>query len=362
MLKINKESSIKLNKKQVMALAVAALLVMNGTACGKKLTDDTTMSQTTTTASTTTTTTSTPETTVVTSSIKYEEEANKLYEDNKDFFVRQYGNDKEYAIKEINNIMLVITNDSETITNEDLRNTFYAMDNIFMPVNVIQQAGNYMTDEALDNDIPNVPNLGRYIEDDRAKQIINDNNAIVNNFINAMNNGTDEEKAKARELVLKRVIYFEENHDDILKELGELSNGDELALNMSFKGLVNLGGSLVTNGVLNYTDKNGVDQTMFLIADAYGAAVLNSFRFAEEEGLPYDTKEIDGAMVNGRYIEYLGPDGFERKFVTIAEKNTIEDTLAITKYDEVIYNMESEYSRISTEYYSLNSDCNTKTL
>ena len=131
---------------------------------------------------------------------------------------------------------------------------------------------------------------------------------------------------------------------------------------MSFKGLVNLGGSLVTNGVLKYTDKNGVDQTMFLIADAYGAAVLNAFRFGDEQNIPYDTKEIDGAIVNGRYIEYLGPDGFEKKFVTLAEKDTIEDTLAITKYDEVIYNMESEYSRISTEYYALNSDCNTKTL
>ena len=207
MLKINKKSNIKLNKKQVMALSLAALLAMNGTACSKKIVDETTTSETTISTTTTTLATYEPTTVETVSELKYNEEANKLYEDNKEFFVRQYGEDKEYAVKEINNIILVLTNDSETITNEDLRNTFYAMDNIFMPTYVIQTAGNYVTDEPLDY-IENAPNLGRYIQDTRAQQIINDNNAILNNFINAMNNGTDEEKENARDLVLKRVIYF----------------------------------------------------------------------------------------------------------------------------------------------------------
>lgn len=349
--------NIKLTKGKMLALALAFTMGATGlTGCKKNAeTSQTTISETTvatTTAETTVETTATE--------VSFIEEANKIYEANKEFFVNQYGEDKDYAIKEINNTLLVLTNNSKTITNEDLRNTFYAMENMFMPTNVIQGAGNYITGEPVEH-IENVPSLGQYVQDEQARKIINDNTAIINNFINALNNGTDEEKANARTLLLQRVVTEEENLDEYY-HFGELSNGDELALNMSNKGLVNLAGSLVKNGVLFYTDAKGVDQTIFLIADTRGAAILNTFRFAEEDGAPFDTKVIDGATVNGRYVEYLGKDGFVREFVTQAEKNTIEDTLAITKYDEAVIAMENEFSRISTEYYELNGNCDTKTL
>ena len=359
MIKINNKSKLfKLTKKQILATILAFSMATSLGACkrAEKKADVTT---TETTVETTVTPTTTPSTDPVVI-VDYEAEANKLYEENKEFFINQYGNDKEYAIKEITNTILVITNNSETITNEDLRNTFYAMDNMFMPTNVIQTAGNYITDEPIEY-IANVPNLATYIEDDQAQEIVNENTAIVNEFIDSMNNGTEKEKEDARILVLQKAATLEEELDE-KNQLGELSNGDELAINMSNKGIINLAGSLVVNGVLNYTDRNGVNQTIFLIPDTYGAAVLNTFRFAEEAGAPYDTMEIDGVIVNGRYIEYLGPDGFEKKFVTQAEKNTIEDTLAITKYDEAVTALENEYSRISTEYYMLNNDCKTLTI
>ena len=47
---------------------------------------------------------------------------------------------------------------------------------------------------------------------------------------------------------------------------------------------------------------------------------------------------------------------------TARHNYTIEDTLAITKYDEAVIAMENEFSRISTEYYELNGNCDTKTL
>ena len=360
MTKINKNNDIKMTKKQLMALALAFSMAGSVAACKKtEETVPTTSYVAPTTTTTTVETTIETEPTIIENGLVYEEEANSFYDDNEAFFVNQYGEDRETAIKEINNTILVLTNNSETITNEDLRNTFYAMDNMFMPTNVIQAAGNYVNGEPIES-FENVPNLGKYIMDEQAKKIINDNTAIINNFIDAMNNGTDEEKEAARNLLLQRVVLVEQNLDEYYY-LGELSNGDELALNMSNKGLVNLAGSLVQNGVLNYTDQNGVDQTMFLIADTRGAAILNTFRFAEEEDTPYDTQTItvDGVQttVNGRYVEYLGADGFVREFITLAEKNTIEDTLAITKYDEAVNYIENEYSQISSEYYALNEDC-----
>lgn len=351
---------IKLKKKELLSLVLAFTMAGSIAACKKtEETVPTTSYVEPTSVTTVAETTTTPTETTVSTGLVYEEEANNFYDENEAFFINEYGDNREYAIKEINDAILVLTNQSETITNEDLRNTFYALDNMFMPTNVIQGAGNYVTGEPIET-IQNVPNLGKYIQDEQARTIINDNTTIVNNFINAMNNGTDEEKENARNLVLQRIILVEENPDEYYY-LGELSNGDELALNMSNKGLVNLAGSLVQNGVLNYTDTNGVDQTMFLIADTRGAAILNTFRLAEEQGTPYDTQiiTVDGVQttVNGRYVEYLGPDGFIREFITLAEKNTIKDTLAITKYDEAVIYMENEYSRISTEYYALNSDC-----
>ena len=115
-----------------------------------------------------------------------------------------------------------------------------------------------------------------------------------------------------------------------------------------------------------YKDVNGVEQTMFLIPDTRGAAIINTFAFAEEDGIPYDTKEItengEKVLVNGRYVEFLGANGFERQFVPVAERNTILDTLAITKYNEATEYLENDLSRLSSEYYSLNGDCDTKTL
>ncbi len=358
---------LKLNKKQLGALVLAFTMAGSISACKKnnKTVATTTTAETKSTIETTVPTTK--ETTVVettTTTVDYKDEATSFYEANEAFFINEYGNDKEYAINELNDIILVLTNNSETITNEDLRNAFYAMDNMFMPTNVIQAAGNYITEEPIEH-VENVPNLGRYIQDDQAKKIINENTAIVNNFINAMNNGTDEEKANAKTLLLQRVATIEENLDEYYY-LGELSNGDELALNMSMKGLVNLAGSLVENGVLNYTDVNGNGQIIFLIPDARGAAIINTFAFAEEDGIPYDTKEItengEKVLVNGRYVEFLGANGFERQFVPVAERNTILDTLAITKYNEATEYLENDLSRLSSEYYSLNGDCDTKTL
>ena len=363
---------LKLDKKQLVSLALAFAMATSMAGCKKDETKATLPTSAVTNVTTVPTTTSTSETTetVVEDGLKYEEEANNFYDANEAFFVNQYGNDREYAIKEINNTILVLTNDSETITNEDLRNTFYAMDNMFMPTNVIQAAGNYVTEEPIEN-VENVPNLARYIQDDQAKTIINDNTAIVNNFINAMNNGTDEEKEIARNLVLQRIITVEENLDEYYY-LGELSNGDELALNMSMKGLVNLGGSLVQNGVLNYTDTNGVQQTMFLVPDIRGGAILDTYYFAEEEArmnnseVQYDsqTLNINGVetTVYGIMVSYLGENGFVTEFVPREEKETIEDTLVITKYKEATTMMQNEYSRISTEYYALSEDCNSYTL
>lgn len=347
-------------KKEIIALALAASMTGSMAGC-KKAEVDPGISVITNPTTTTTTTVAPTETTAATTvTPTYETEANALYEEYKAYFQNQYGENKEYAIKEIKNVIMILSNKSETITNEDLRNAFYAIDNMFMPTNVIQAAGNYITGEAVEH-VENVPSLGRFIQDPQARTIINENTCMVNNFIDAMNNGTPEAKEAAKILLLQRVATIERDLDEYY-HLGELSNGDELALNESNKGLVNLAGSLCENGVLKYTDEEeGVKQTIFLIPDTYGAAVLNTFRLAEAEGTPYDTQtiKVDGkkTTVNGRYVEYLGPKGFTRKFVTLAEKNTIEDTLAITKYDEAIYALQSEYSRISTEYYKLNNGC-----
>ena len=349
--------NIKLTKGKMLALALAFTMGATGLAGCKKNaeTSQTTISETTVA---TTTTETTVETTAT--EVSFVEEANKIYEANKEFFVNQYGENKDYAIKEINNTLLVLTNNSKTITNEDLRNTFYAMENMFMPTNVIQGAGNYITGEPVEH-IENVPSLGEYVQDKQARKIINDNTAIINNFINALNNGTDEEKANARTLLLQRVVTEEENLDEYY-HLGELSNGDELALNMSNKGLVNLAGSLVKNGVLFYTDAKGVDQVKPLIPDMRAAAIINAYVFGEQDGIPYDTKEIDGVTVNGRFVEYLGADGFVREFISQTEYKSIRDAIAVIKYEEAVTRMENEYSRISTEYYELNGNCDTKTL
>lgn len=355
----NNDKNMSLTKKQLLAIITTFAIAMSGsTLAGCKKAEGTTV--TTSTATETSETIPTPTPVVISMDSICAEMAKKFYDENKDFFVNQYGENREYAEKDIKNALLVLSNSSETVTNEDLRNALYALDNMFMPTNVIQAAGNYMTNEPIEK-FERVPSLGKFIQDKQAQQVINDNTAIINQFIDAMNNGTDEEKANARLLVLQRIATVEQDLDEYYY-FGELSNGDELALNMSMKGLTNLAGSLVKNGVLNFTDKNGVDQTMFLIADTRGAAILNTFRFAEEDNAPFDTKEIDGVTVNGRYIEYLGPNGFVREFVTQAEKNTIEDTLVITKYDESIKGLENEFSRISTEYYELNKNCDTKTL
>ncbi|MBR4830412.1 MAG: hypothetical protein IKZ96_01420 [Bacilli bacterium] len=354
--KDNKMNKIVMTKKELLALVLAFTMAATPLTGCKKNTESTMTSETTTvmTSVEPTTTTKNDDT------VSYIEEATKLYEANKDFFVNQYGENKEYAIKEINDVLLIIKNNSKTITNEDLSNALYAMDNMFMPTNVIQAAGNYVTEEEIAH-VENIPSLGQYVEDKQAQTIINENTALINNFIDKMNNGTAEEREAAKKLLLQRVVLVEENLDEYYY-LGELSNGDELALNMSMKGLINLAGSLLENGVLYYTDKNGVDQTKPLIPDAYGAIILNDFRLAEQEGTPYDTKEIkdgDGVVtVQGRYVDIFG----ERKFVSLAEKNLIEDILAITKYDEAILYLENEYSRISSEYYSLNGNCDNKTL
>lgn len=356
---------LEVNKKQIGALLLAFTMAGSMSACKSnkdesvKTTDTTsTIIETTvetTTKATTTTAATTTESTVVENKLKYLDEAESFYEANKEFFVNEYGNDKEYAVKEINDIILVITNDSETLTNEELREAFYAMDCIFMPTNVIQASGNYITGEPVEK-IENVPNLARYIQDDQAKAVVNENTAVINNYINALNNGNDEERAKAKELLLQKTVTNEQNLDEYYY-LGEISNGDELALNMSMKGLVNLSGSVVENGVVKFKDANGVDQIIFLIPDTRGAAIINTFAFAEEDGIPYDTKEIDGATVNGRYVEFLGANGFEREFITVAERNTILDTLAITKYNEATEYLQNDFSRISSEYHLLNPDC-----
>ena len=352
---------LELNKKQAGSLILAFTMASSLVACSdSKDTTTTTTGATTTTAVETTVEATSVETTAaettVAETLKYESEAFDFYNENIDFFVNQYGNNKEYAIKEINDAILILTNDSKTITNEDLRNDLYALNSMFMPENVIQAAGNYITDEPIEK-VENVPNLSRYISDPQAQKLINENTIIINNFINALNSGNKDEMDKAKKLLLQREITMEENLDEYYY-LGELSNGDELALNYSNRALTNLAGSVVKNGVLNYTDKNGVEQTMFLIPDTRGAAILNTFRFAEEAGAPFDEKEINGVKVYGRYIEYLGADGFVKEFVTQAEKNTLEDTLVITKYDEAIKYMQNEYSRLSAEYHALNSDCN----
>lgn len=345
------EKKFTMIKKQMLAIALTFSMALTGLAgCKKAEPSESTVE------STIETTVELPtEPTVTVADMTTE--ANKLYEANKEFFINLYGEDKEAAIKDINNALLVLTNNSKDINDEDLRKAFYALDNMFMPTNVIQAAGNYLTNQEVEH-VDKLPDLGQYVKDDEAKAIISVNTEIVNNFIGALNSGTEEEKANARILLLQRVATIEENLDEYYY-LGELSTADELALNMSNKGLVNLTGSLVVNGVLNYTDVNGVNQTRFLIADTRGAAILNTFRLAEADGAPFDTKEIDGATVNGRYVEYLGPNGFEREFVTQAEKNTIEDTLAITKYDEAIVMLENN---IADQNNHMSDDCNSKTL
>ena len=345
------EKKFTMLKRQAITLAVVSAMGLTGlTGCKKAEPSESTVE------STIETTVELPtEPTVTVADMTTE--ANKLYEENKEFFINLYGEDKEAAIKDLNNALLVLTNNAKNINDEDLRKAFYALDNIFMPTNVIQAAGNYLTNQEVEH-VDKLPDLGQYVKDNEAKAIISVNTEIINNFIGALNNGTEEEKANARILLLQRVATIEENLDEYYY-LGELSTADELALNMSNKGLVNLTGSLVVNGVLNYTDANGVNQTRFLIADTRGAAILNTFRLAEADGAPFDTKVIDGATVNGRYVEYLGPNGFEREFITQAEKNTIEDTLAITKYDEATVMLENN---IADQNNDMTDGCNSKTL
>ncbi|MBR4350973.1 MAG: hypothetical protein IKP98_01980 [Bacilli bacterium] len=352
--KDNKMNNLVMNKKQMLVLALAFTMGLTGlTGCKKNVeTSQTTLA---TTAITTVGTSATE-----TTEVNFVEETTKLYEANKDFFINQYGDNKDLAIKEINNTILVLTNNSKTITNEDLRNTFYAMEGYFMPANVIQGAGNYITGETVKH-IDNVPDLSVFIQEEEAQALVRDNTIAINNFIDKLNNGTEEEKAQAKKLLLQRVVVIEDDLDEKY-HLGELSNGDELAINMSNKGLVNLAGSLVKNGYLYYTDKNGVDQVKPLIPDMRAAAIIDAYVFGEQDGIPYDTKEIDGVTVNGRFVEYLGADGFVREFVSQTEYKSIRDAIAVIKYDETITRMENEYSRISSEYYALNGDCNTKTL
>ena len=341
-----------MTKKQLMAVILAFTLGVTGLAGCKKNTDSSETSFEPTTTTTIEATEPSSEPTVA----NMMDEANSLYEANKDFFVNQYGDDKEAAIKDINNALLILSNNAKDINDEDLRYAFYALDNMFMPTNVIQAAGNYFTGKEYDH-IDNIPNLGVYVKDDAAKAIIIDNTKKINKFIDELNNGTEESKEAARKELLERVIDIQLNLNRYYY-LGELSTGDELALNMNFKGLVNLTGSLVVNGVVRYVDNDGVEGEIPLIADARSAAILNTFRFAEIDGAPFDTMEIDGAIVNGRYIEYLGPNGFEREFVTQAEKNRIEDDLAITKYDEATVLVENKIA----EQNNYLSDCEPKTL
>ena len=356
---------LRLSKKQLAALATAFTIAGSTVACKsnkKELSDSSTTTKVTSVETTTepTTVATTVETTKVEEQgLKYADEAESFYNANKDFFVNEYGNDKEYAIKEINDVILVITNDSETITNEDLRNALNAMDNMFMPTNVIQAAGNYVTDEPVEH-FESVPNLGRYIQDDQAKQVINDNTAILNNFIKALNGKDEKEIETAKNLLLQRVITVENDLDEYYY-LGELSNGDELALNMSMKGLVNLAGSIVENGVLDYTDANKVAQSIYLIPNARDAAIINTFKDAANNNIEFETQKIvkDGVetTIIGRNVEMLSPEGFKMVFVSLAENNRILDTLAITKYVDSVEFLENDFSRISAEYHSLNGDC-----
>lgn len=344
-----------MTKKQLMAVILTFALGVTGLAGCKKNTDSSETSfepTTTTTIEATEPTETSSEPTVA----NMMDEANTLYEANKEFFVNQYGDDKETAIKDINNALLILSNNAKDINDEDLRYAFYALDNMFMPTNVIQAAGNYFTGKEYEH-IDNIPNLGVYVKDNAARAIIIDNTDKINKFINELNNGTEESKEAARKELLESVVDIETNLNKYYY-LGELSTGDELALNMNFKGLVNLTGSLVVNGVVHYVDKDGIENEIPLIADTRSAAILNTFRFAEIDGAPFDTMEIDGAIVNGRYIEYLGPNGFEREFVTQAEKNRIEDTLAITKYDEATVLVENKIA----EQNNYLSDCEPKTL
>jgi hypothetical protein len=354
-----KDFKLVFKKSTAMAIALSFLLAAG---CNKKIVEST--SESTTNTTTIETTNETNETTAVVNNnvLKYEEEANKFYEENRDFFVKEYGTDKDLAVKDINNTILVITNDSETITNEDLGKTFDAMDRMFMPTDVRQNAGNYMTEEPLD-DSEHLPNLSRYVQNDEAKDIINTNTIVINNLVDALNSGDLDKIAQARKDLLARVAYIEKEHDDLLKDLGEISDGDEYTLNLSFKGLVDLGGVLVLNGRLTYT-YNGDEQTIALIPNAYEAAVLEAYRSGQENNVPYDTQfdTTTNTTINGRNVEYLGADGFEKDFVPVSEKERIEDTLAITKYKEAIYMLEGKFANISAEYYSLNSDCITKTL
>lgn len=360
---------MKINTKDfklVVTKAVAAtmtLVCMITAGCNKKIVETSSESSSYETTTTTTTTTEPTQSSAVVNSnvLKYEEEANKFYEDNKDFFIKEFGTDKDLAITAINNTILVLTNDSETITNEELGKTFDAMDRMFMPTDVRQNAGNYMTEEPLDQS-KKLPDLSRYILNEKAKEIVNANTIIINNFVDALNSGDTERIEKARKDLLERVAYIEDEHDDCLKDLGETSMGDEYALNMSFKGIVDLAGVLVVNGRLTYIDKNGVEKTRALIPNAYESAVLEAYREGTENNIPYDTKLIDDVTVTGRYVKYLGADGFEDIFVSVSEKDKIEDDLAITKYKDAIYMLEGKYSNISAEYYALNSDCYTKTL
>ena len=169
-----KNKLVELKKKELLSLVLAFTMAGSVAACKKNDQTVPTTSYTEPTSVTTTAeTTVAPSETTVSTGLLYEEEANNFYDANEAFFINEYGEDKEYAIKEINNAILVLTNQSETITNEDLRNTFYALDNMFMPTNVIQAAGNYITEEPIET-VQNVPSLGRYIEDEQARTIIND--------------------------------------------------------------------------------------------------------------------------------------------------------------------------------------------
>ena len=104
MLNIDKNKCLVLKKKALAALTALAI-ALAGTSCAKKVENTTGSDVTTATTTTVESTIESSEPTVSNTTLAYETEAKSLYEENKAFFDKQFGNDKDLAIYSI--IMLL---------------------------------------------------------------------------------------------------------------------------------------------------------------------------------------------------------------------------------------------------------------
>lgn len=348
MLNIDKNKCLVLKKKALAALTALAI-ALAGTSCAKKVENTTGSDVTTATTTTVESTIESSEPTVSNTTLAYETEAKSLYEENKAFFDKQFGNDKDLAIYSINNVITVLKNESYLET-EALREAFNNMEYMFYPTNLAQGIGNYKTGEPVEQ-IEKLPDLSIFVKDKGAKRVINENNIIMNDVVESLNSGDKEKIDYSLDRLLRRIVFVENGLDETY-QFGE--RDFEIPLNMSDRALIYAGGVYVFDGRLYYTDKD-VEQVKYLVPDARDAAIIDAFYFNQIDGVEYEEADVNGVRAKGYLIFIPGYD--EPQFITEAEYNKILNDLAVTKYNKVITDQEETLSNKSAEYYNRVGNC-----